>query len=196
MKVRPQSKWLRVLHQINILRLLILTGVVFLFTACPYSTFLQLDNEPQNPVQPAFFGVWKGVSRHEITGKLTQVELHISEEDDFHYKLDLIGYLGRVDRKRRPLLDTISAKAFLSNLDNRSFLNVKLEGQTYLVELQYDSKDELSLLPMAEEFTSYCIRNNEDLKAVLENHLKTRKQPTYDETFCLRNMKRVSQSIP
>jgi hypothetical protein len=196
MKVRPQLKWLRVLHQINIPLLLTLTGVVFLFTACPYSTFLQLDDEPQIPVQPSFFGVWNGISRHEITGKLTQVELHISGEDDFYYKLEFVGYFGRVDRKRRPLLDTITTKAFMSTIDNRNFMNVKLEGQTYLAEMEYDLKDQLSLLPLAEQFTSYCIRNNEDLRKILANHYKTRLQPLYDETFCLRNMKRVSQSIP
>ncbi len=196
MKVRSQSIWIRFLHQINIPLLFTLTGVVFLFTACPYSTFLQLDDEPQIPVQPAFFGIWKGLSRHEITGKLTEVELHISGEDDFHYKLEFIGFFGRVDRKRRPLIDTIGCRAFMSTIDNRNFLNVKLEGQTYLAELEYDSKDELSLLPLAEQFTSYCIRNNDDLRKVVINHYKTRLQPSYDETYCLRNMKRVSQSIP
>lgn len=180
----------------NTLFLLMLISVIMIFTACPFSTFRQLDDVPQVRVLPTLFGVWSGVAQNEVTGKRTQVQLRITGEDDFHYKFQFVGFWGRTDRKRRPLLDTVEARAFMSVLQERSFLNVQLDGRTYLAEVKYDQKDELTLLPLAEQFTSFGIRTNEDLKKVVINHFKTRLNPLYDESFCLRSMKRVSQSIP
>ena len=188
--------WLGSFFFKNSLLMLLMVLIVFFFTACPFSTFRQLDDTPQVQVEPTLFGVWSGVAQNEVTGKRTQVELHISGEDDFHYKLQFIGFLGRTDRKRRPLLDTVDAKAFMSVLEDRTFLNVRVDGRTYLAEVKHDQKDELTLLPLAEQFTSFGIRTTEALKKVVINHFKTRLAPLYDESFCLRSMKRISQSIP
>jgi hypothetical protein len=188
--------WLGSFFLKNTWLMLMMILIVFFFTACPFSTFRQLDDTPQIQVNPTLFGTWSGSAQNEVTGKRTQIELRISGEDDYHYKLTFIGFLGRTDRKRRPLLDTLNAKAFMSALEERNFLNVKVDGRTYLVELKHDQKDELTLLPLAEQFTSFGIRTNEDLKKVVINHFKTRLDPLYDKSFCLRGMKRVSQSIP
>ncbi len=191
-----KQRWLGSFFLKNTMFLLMMVSILSIFTACPFSTFRQLDDVPQIQVLPTLFGVWSGVAQNEVTGKRTQVELHISGEGDFHYKFQFIGFLGRTDRKRRPLLDTIEAKAFMSVVEERNFLNVHVDGRTYLAELKHDQKDALTLLPLSEQFTSFGIRTNEALKKVVINHFKTRLNPLYDESFCLRNMKRVSQSIP
>jgi hypothetical protein len=176
--------------------LLLLIVTMVMLTGCPYSTFRQLDEQPQFPTQPIFLGVWNGTSINESSGKRTAVELHISGQDEFHYGLKFIGFFGKVDRKKRPLLDTVQATAFMSQVDQRNILNIKSDGRTFLVVFEYDEKDQISLLPLAEQFTSFFIQNNADLRKAVSNHFKTRLFPAFDETFCLRNMRRVSQSIP
>jgi len=137
-----------------------------------------------------YIGTWKGSITDEVYHYTTPFTLVISGKNDFEYNMNFIGFFGRRDEKKRPLIDTIKTTAFMSNVADRKFLNVtNTDRRVYIAECIYENY-EITLLPMAEEFTSFMIRKDQDLRAVLEYHFKTRLRPAYDESFCMRNMKR------
>jgi hypothetical protein len=162
-----------------------------LVTGCPYHSSHQLEDSSSNFINTSYFGKWKGSITDEVTGEQTHVRLEISSISDNEYSFELIGrILKRTDKKKKPLIDTLSASGFISQVDNKQILNIKFRDQIYLADFIY-TNDKISILPLSDHFTSFMIRSNKQLRDVISYHFKSRINPIYDESSCLKNMTRI-----
>jgi hypothetical protein len=167
--------------------------VLVVCTGCPYQSKHQLEDIPSLEIEKNFIGKWRGNIKHEVTGEETSVKLEIDQHSSNEYQLDFIGYfLKRKDKKKRLILDTVSATGFMSMIESKMIMNIKYHDQVYLADFYY-ANDQISLLPMSDHFTSFMIRSNQQLKNVVAYHFKSRLKPLYDESFCLRNMSRIPE---
>lgn len=162
-----------------------------LLCSCPYSSPYQLDENPNFFVEDVLLGHWATFVKKPVSGSEEPVKLILTKKSETEYN---IAFTGKIDELRPFKLvskDTISGTAYMSAVAGRQFLNIAIKGAYYLAEIKY--KDGvLSLLPIAEHFTSKMIQSNTDLRSFLEVHCKTRVQPMYDDDFCLREMVKVN----
>jgi len=187
---RPENKTR--LARLFAVTVIAIAGMVIL-TGCPYHSTHQTDEIPMNPVESSYFGKWRGMIADEVTGEKTDVRLNIGQFSENEYNLEFIGYfLKRTDRKKRPLTDTISTTGFISNVDNKLIFNIRYGDQVYLADFYYVN-DQISLLPLSDHFTSFMIRSNKQLRNVISYHFKSRINPLYDESTCLKNMTRITE---
>jgi hypothetical protein len=170
---------------------ILLLGMAVLLCACPYRSSYPLEAEPSLPIDKNLTGKWAAYVTKAGTGKEEPVKVIIGEQDDNRYTVAITGYVEELRPYQLFTGDSIKGTAFLTNLANRSFLNVRLRDYQYIVEVQWQN-GKLSLLPLAENFTGKLIRGTQELRTALEHHCATRYRPTYDENFCLRNMVRVN----
>lgn len=169
---------------------IIIFSIIILLSACPYSSPYKLDKESLNETDKTLMGKWATM----ITagnGKQEPMKLQFSEENDKEYNVYFIGFPNAMQPYSLMRYDTLKGKAFISNVANWRFLNIEIQGQTYISEIVYKD-NKLSLLPLAECFTAKYIRSNSELRTSVEIHFKTRLWPLYDESLCLRNMVRVN----
>jgi hypothetical protein len=164
---------------------------LFLITGCPYHSPHSLEDSPSNSINTSYLGKWKGSMTDEVTGEQTHVRLEIKPFSENEYSFELIGrILKRTDKKKRPLIDTLSAIGFISQVDNKQILNIKFRDQIYLSDITY-TNDKISIMPLSDHFTSFMIRSSKQLRDVVSYHFKSRINPTYDESACLKNMTRI-----
>lgn len=164
-------------------------GLMIILCGCPYHSPHRLDSTPQISLDESYIGNWEGYITDETYGKRTEFKLIMSRKNEFEYNMNFVGLFGRVSKKNIPQVDTVKSTAFISLVNDRKFLNITMDSRVYLAEVTYRN-DELTILPLAEEFTSFIIKTDTQLRNVLEYHLKTRLHPSFDESFCMRNMKR------
>jgi hypothetical protein len=175
---------------------LILNSVIgfasmILITGCPYHSSHSLEDSPSNSINTSYLGKWRGSITNEVTGEQTNLRLEISSVSETEYSFELIGrILKRTDKKKRVLIDTLSATGFISQVDNRQILNIKFRDQIYLSDFTY-TNDKISIMPLSDHFTSFMIRSNKQLRDVVAYHFKSRINPMYDESACLKNMTRI-----
>lgn len=168
-------------------------AAMVILTGCPYHSTHQTDELAMLPVESSYFGAWKGTAVDEVTGEKTAVRLEIDTYSENEYALKLIGqFLKRKDKKKRPLTDTLTTTGFLSNVESKLIFNIRYQDQIYLSDFYY-TNDQITLLPLSDHFTSFMIRSNRQLRNVIAYHFKTRINPLYDESFCLRNMTRIPE---
>ena len=168
--------------------------LMIVLCGCTYQSAHRIDSNPQIQVEEVYLGNWEGSITDETYGKRTDFKMMLSRKNDVEYNLNFIGLFGRVNKKNVPQIDTVKSTAFISEVNNRLFMNVTMDARVYIAEFIYHN-DEISILPMAEEFTSFILTKDEQLRTILEYHLKTRLKSSYDRSFCMRNMKR-EPSIP
>jgi hypothetical protein len=162
---------------------------MLLLSGCPYSSPYRLDNEPQLTIEKELLGKWAAMT--ETKRGMQPVKLILSEKNNMEYDLAITGYIDDL----RPYVampgDTIKGTAFTSMINNTTFLNIAISGQTYISKLTYlDNK--LSILPLAEHFTAKYIKSGMQLRTAVEFHFNTRLKPIYDQSFCLKDMVRVN----
>ena len=114
-------------------------------------------------------------------------------EDPNVYKISFRGFFGKKDKKGNEIADTINGKMFLSVVKDRTMANIRLFERNYIAEYVYKD-DAISLMPLNEHFTSFIIKSNTTLRRLVTYHYDTRIYPLYDEVFCLKNMKRVTEN--
>ena len=165
--------------------------LVMVFCGCPYSTGFKVDNEPQYQVEEAYLGNWATLTGNENAELRKAVRMNVTKKSDFEYNLIFTGYFGELNRRNIAYNDTIKASAFISDVEGRKFLTANINGENYIAEFRYESNN-ISILPLAEHFTTKVIKSNDELRRSLMLHFKTRLYPLYDEPFCLRNMIRVN----
>jgi len=169
--------------------LLLLLGLC----GCPYNSVYQLDDTPQIVADTTLYGNWAGTLTEE-SGRQRKVTMELSESEDAHvYKIAFRGFFGKKDKKGKEIADTLYGKMFFSELKDRTMANIRLFERNYIAEYIY-SNDEISLLPLNEHFTSFIIKSNTTLRRLVTYHYDTRIYPLYDEVFCLKNMKRVTEN--
>ena len=170
----------------------LLTAITALatLTGCPYSSVYHLDEQPQYQVDEACLGKWATMVTDE-TGRKSPVKTILSKKNDYEYEVIFTGYLGELNQCGIAINDTIRSTAYISIIDSRRFLMIRVKEENYIAEFIYDD-DKISILPLCEHFTNRIVKSNRSLQKAIEMHFKTRLYPLYDEPFCLRNMVRVN----
>lgn len=153
--------------------------------SCPYSSPYSLDEQPGIYVEEALLGKWtalvsrKGSSRQEV------MHMYLGKKTDTEYDIAFSGDLNELRRYVKS--DSLKGTAFMSTVNDRQFLNIRINARIYIAELRFKN-DRLSLLPLVEHFTSKMIFSSSALRNSVEVHYKTRVHPMLDEDFCLKDM--------
>ena len=179
------------LHKYSVF--LFLTGLIIFLTGCPYRSVYSIDTDPQVPVNESYIGVWETMVIGANSNPF-KVTVTLSKNTDTLYNIEFSGFFGRLNKKRKPVADTIVGTCYLSNIGAREFMNIKVKKQVFIAQVFYQN-DELTFLAMTENFTNKMIKCDEQLRNALAYHFRTRLNPLYDEQFCLKNMKRVPAKI-
>jgi len=168
----------------------LISPLILILYACPFSSPYKLDNESSIPVDETLLGKW-ATMLFSKKGNQLPVKMILTRKNDTEYYIDLTGNFNDLKPYRVARNDSIHGSACLSNVGNRQLLSIEIKGQTYIAAIVYNN-DTLSLLPLADGFTAKYIRSNTDLRKAVDVHLRTRLFPKYDEQFCLRGMVRVN----
>ncbi len=174
---------------LNIIPLLFLASI--LLCGCPYSSPYQLDDLPNIYTEDILLGKWAALVKKNNTGIAEPVQMILSKKNYTEYSIAFTGSIKELQPFRVVNNDSVFGTAFMSTINSLQFLNIKIKGRTYIAELKYENET-LSLMPLAESFTSKMVLNNTSLRTCVEVHYKTRTRPTYDEDFCLKNMVKVN----
>ncbi len=172
------------------LRFLLLFPLLISLCGCPYSSSYKLDAEPTQNAEEELVGNWATMVT-TASGKEGPVKMIVRKKNDMEYSIDFTGDIYDMKTFGIVTQDSIKSNAFISNASGFRFLNISIQGQTYIAEFVLKD-NRLSLLPLAEKFTAKLIRSDSDLRNAVEFHFKTRAKPVYDEPFCLREMVRVN----
>jgi hypothetical protein len=166
---------------------------MILLCGCPYHTSFPIEKTPQVEVNYSYLGSWKGKLIDEISGNAKTVNVNISKADDFNYSVVITGKFQNIIYKKNTE-DTIYASMFMSVINNKQIANVMFDNRVFFADVSYQN-DQISFLPLAENFTSFFVKTDAELKNRIAYHFKTRLHPLYEESFCLRNMTRIADII-
>lgn len=155
--------------------------------ACPYSSAYYLDETPGVYVEDALIGKWMAIIKKPGSTHEEAVYVSLSKKSDTEYNISFTGNLDELRLNKRIASDSLAGTAFMSTVGDWQFFNIKVNSRIYIAEIKLKD-DKLSLLPLAEHFTSKMIFNSTDLRKSVEVHYKTRVHPILDDDFCLQNM--------
>ena len=159
--------------------------------ACPYSSAYYLDETPNIYVEDVLLGKWIAFIKKPNSNREEAVYLNLSKKTDTEYNISFGGNLDELRPYKFITSDSLAGTAFMSTVENRQFLNIKINARVYIAELDFKD-NKLSLLPLAESFTAKMIFTSAALRKSVEVHYKTRVHPTLDDDFCLRDMIKVN----
>lgn len=159
--------------------------------ACPYSSAYYLDEEPGIYVEEALLGNWIAFVKKPNNTREEAVYLNLGRKSDTEYNIAFSGNLDELKPFKYITSDSLAGTAFMSTVDGRQFLNIRINSRVYIAQLTVkDSR--LSLLPLAEHFTGKMIFNSMALRNSVDIHYKTRVHPILDDEFCLRDMVKIN----
>lgn len=171
----------------KLLEIPLLFALAVSLCSCPYSSSYSLDEVPGIYVEDILLGKWVTSVKNPATKKEENIYLSLSKKTDTEYNISFSGNLDAVRRYEPVNSDSISGTAFMSTVGERQFFNIRIHARIYIA--QFIFKDgTISLLPLAEHFTSKMILNTKELRNSVDFHYKTRVHPTLDEDLCLHNM--------
>lgn len=168
-------------------------SIMILLCGCPYHTSFPIEKTPQVEVNQSYLGNWKGKLIDDVTGNNKPVKVNISNADDFNYSVVIMGRFQNKSYKINEE-DTVYASMFMSVINNKQIANVKFDNSVFFADVSYQN-DQISFLPLAENFTSFFVKTDVELKNRIAYHFKTRLHPLYEESYCLRNLTRVAKVI-
>ena len=168
-------------------------SIMILLCGCPYHTSFPIEKTPQVEVNYSYLGTWKGKLIDEVSGNTKAVKINIAKADEFNYSVVITGKFQNITYKKNAE-DTIYATMFMSVINNKQIANVILENRVFFADVSYQN-DQISFLPLAENFTSFFVKTDTELKNRIAYHFKTRLHPLYEESFCLSNMTRINEEI-
>lgn len=102
----------------------------------------------------------------------------ISQRTDTDYLIAVTGSISAFSTLS--LRDSITGTGFTSTVDNNHFLNIFYNSRWYVVQV-IEKENKLSLLPLAEHFTSKIVTNSIGLRTAVSYHMKHRLIAAYDE---------------
>jgi hypothetical protein len=155
--------------------------------SCPYSSPYNLDETPYMPVQDNLLGNWSAFVTRPNSTRSEPLTVSLRKKTETEYDIVFSGYLEDM----RPFViitaDSIKGTGFVSEIGDKQFLNIKVGPRIYLAEMRL-KEGRLSLLPLAENFTSKMIFNSNALRGCVEFHYKNRVHPMLDPDFSLKDM--------
>lgn len=155
--------------------------------SCPYSSAYNLDEVPGIYVEDAMLGSWITFIKKPGSGREEAIYVNLNKKTDTEYYISITGNLDELRPFNHITSDSLAGTAFMSTVGNRQFFNININSRIYIAELIFKD-DKLSLLPLAEHFTSKMIFNSAALRNSVDFHYKTRANPVLDDDFCLRDM--------
>ena len=158
--------------------------------ACPYSSAYYLDENPTIYVEDALVGKWITFKKELGSNHEEAVYLTLSKRTETEYNISFTGRLDKLRPFKVLISDSLTGIAFMSTVGDHQFFNININSRVYIAELDLKG-DKLSLLPLAESFTSKMIFTSAALRKSVEVHYKTRVHPVLDDDFCLRDMVKV-----
>lgn len=159
--------------------------------SCPYSSAYNLDETPVINVDETLLGKWVAFVKKPNGSREEAVYLSLQKKNDTEYNISFTGNLDELRPYRYITSDSLAGTAFMSLVDNRQFLNIRINSRVYIAELGFKN-EKLYLLPLAESFTAKMIFSSEALRKSVEVHYKTRVHPVLDDDFCLRDMVKIN----
>ena len=166
---------------------------IFLW-GCPYESFYAIDTAPQQYIDEGLIGKWAAfVQRPSFENEYIEspVKIIFDKKNDMEYDVAITGYIDDLKKYKVIENDTIHGVAFISVIDGRQFLNTNIKGKFYIAEIKRDSNS-ISLLTLAEKFTSKFVKNSEGLRNAIKVHYITKPEPAYDEWFVAKNLQKVN----
>lgn len=155
--------------------------------SCPYSSAYNLDDNPNIYVEDALLGNWVTFIKKPNSSRDEAVYLNLAKKTDTEYHITLTGNMNELRRFMRLTSDSLTGTAFMSTVGDNRFLNVKINSRIYIAQF-IQKEDKISILPLAENFTSKMVFSSDVLRKCVEVHYKTRVHPLLDQNFCLRDM--------
>ena len=175
----------------TVFTILLLFLMCITLCSCPYSSTYKLDDAPTVYVEDVLLGKWATFVKRSGTEREEPVKLILGKKNDTEYNVTITGDLDDLRPYRIVSGDSVRGTAFVSIIDGRQFLNFSIRSNVYIAELVFED-DKLSILPLAENFTSKMVFNNSALRNSVEFHYKSRVHPMFDEEFCLKDMVKVN----
>ncbi len=174
------------------------TAVSFLLCiilwGCPYESFYSIDTQPKEYIDESLLGKWASfVPRPSFENEYTEspVKIIFEKKSDMEYDVAITGYIDELKKYRVIENDTIHGTAFISIIDTRQFLNTFIKGKYYITEVKRTDST-ISLLTLAEKFTSKFVKNSESLRNAISVHYRTKPVPVYDDWFVAKNLQKVN----
>ncbi|MEO5892419.1 MAG: hypothetical protein ABIQ31_19375 [Ferruginibacter sp.] len=165
---------------------------VFLY-GCPYDSPYNLDESPLQNIDESLLGKWIApIARpgnKKYAGKGEWVKIFFEKRTDMDYDLVITGHIEELNPYHVVTNDSIKGTAYLSAIAGKQFLNAYIHGKVYIAEVKKDNGN-VSILPLAEYFTSKLIKNSRELRTAVEFHYKVQAKPGYDPFFCLKKLQR------
>jgi hypothetical protein len=177
----------------RILAIFLLIITTALLCGCPYDSPYNLDEMPLQNIDESLIGTWSvyvschGNEKHRI--KEERIKICFAKRTENDYDIVVTGHIEDLKPYHVIADDSIKCTAYLSTVARRQFLNAYIHGKVYVAEVIKDSNT-ISLLPLAEYFTSKLIKNSRELRIAVAFHYKVKSAPAYDPFFSLRNLNR------
>ncbi len=172
----------------------LLFSLCILLWGCPYESPYGIDPEPQQYIDEELLGKWAAyVPRPTYESEYAEsaVKIIFDKKSDMEYDVAITGYIDELKKYRVIENDSIKGTGFISIVDTREFLNVFIKGRMYIAEVKKENGS-LSILTLAESFTNKFVKNCTVLRNAISVHYKTKPEPTYDDWFVAKNLKRVN----
>ena len=175
-----------------------IASVLSLFLCgCPYESPYNIDEPALQNIDESLVGKWSGfcgsTAREPGASQVDQVSVCFEKRTGMDYDIIITGYLERLKPYHLINNDTIRGTGYLSIAAGKQFLNAYINGKVYLAEVIRDSSS-VSLLPLAEYFTSKLVKNSSELRKAVEFHYKVARTPGYDPQFSLWNLHRAASA--
>jgi len=178
----------------SFLHITVLFSLSIVLCGCPYESFYSIDAQPQQFVDEGLVGKWASfVQRPSFENEYTEspVKLIFEKKTDMEYDVAITGYLDELKKFRVVDNDTIHGTAFISVIDGRQFLNTNIKGKYYIAEIKR-TDNSISLLTLAEKFTSKFVKSSDGLRNAISVHYRTKPEPVYDDWFVAKNLQKVN----
>ena len=175
------------------LRAILFFTVPVVLWGCPYDSPYGIDKTATEDIDESLLGSWSGLvlkPSNEGQYKEDTVKIVFSKNTDMEYNIAITGFINELKLYHVITNDTIKGTAFISIAAKRQFLNAFVKGKMYIAEIKRDNNS-LSILCLAEHFTSKYIKSSIELRQAVEFHYRIAATISYDEYFILKKLQKT-----
>ncbi|MEJ7587047.1 MAG: hypothetical protein WKI04_05750 [Ferruginibacter sp.] len=160
---------------------------------CPYDSPYNLHESPLQNIDEQLLGKWHAFVQRapgkNPPAEEEKVKVIFEKRTEMDYDFVISGNINELKRYHLVTNDSIKGTAYLSTIAGKQFLNAYIQGRVYIAEVIKDTSS-ISILPLAEYFTSKLIKNSRELRTAVEFHYKIKPVPGYDHLFFLKKLQR------
>ena len=175
------------------LRAILFFTVPVVLWGCPYDSPYGIDKTATKDIDESLLGSWSGlVSKPCDDGQYKEdtVKIIFSKNTAMEYNIAITGYINELKPFHVITNDSVKGTAFISIVAKKEFLNVFIKGKMYIAEVKRENNS-LSILCLAEHFTSKYIKNSIELRQAVEFHYRIAATVSYDDYFILKKLQKT-----